>query len=109
MWQVLHGLRDTCQRVNMFQKTCKTLGYMNNIVCKMTPGGGKAICIPCPIFFFRYLACVDLESLYVYKANFMHDLASNTELDSKNHIMKVVLTQKFRWDVKNQNKQNKHV
>ena len=30
----------------MFQKTCKTLGYMNNIVCKITPGGGKAICIP---------------------------------------------------------------
>ena len=39
----------------------------------------------------------------------MHDLASNTELDSENHKMKVVLTQKFRWDVKNQNKQNKHV
>ena len=33
----------------MFQKTCKTLGYMNNIVCKITPGGGKAICIPWPI------------------------------------------------------------
>ena len=33
----------------MFQKTCKTLGYMNNIVCKITPGGGKAICIPRPI------------------------------------------------------------
>ena len=33
----------------MFQKTCKTLGYMKNIVCKITPGGGKAICIPWPI------------------------------------------------------------
>ena len=33
----------------MFQKTCKTLGYMNNIVCKITPSGGKAICIPWPI------------------------------------------------------------
>ena len=33
----------------MFQKTCKTFGYMNNIVCKITPGGGKAICIPWPI------------------------------------------------------------
>ena len=32
----------------MFQKTCKTLGYMNNIVCKITPGGGKTICIPWP-------------------------------------------------------------
>ena len=39
----------------------------------------------------------------------MHDLASNTELDGGNHKMKVVLTPKFRWDVKNQNKQNKHV
>ena len=39
----------------------------------------------------------------------MHDLASNTELDSENHKMKVVLTPKFRWDVKNQNIQNKHV
>ena len=26
----------------------------------------------------------------------MHDLASNTELDSKNHKMKVMLTPKFR-------------
>ena len=33
----------------MFQKTCKTLGYINNIVCKITPGGGKAICIQWPI------------------------------------------------------------
>ena len=39
----------------------------------------------------------------------MHDLASNNELDSENHNMKVMLTPKFRWDVKNQNKQNKHV
>ena len=39
----------------------------------------------------------------------MHELASNTELDSENHKMKVMLTPKFRWDVKNQNKQNKHV
>ena len=39
----------------------------------------------------------------------MHDLASNTELDSENHKMKVMLTPKFRWDIKNQNKQNKHV
>ena len=39
----------------------------------------------------------------------MHDLASNTELDSENHKMKVMLTPKFRWDVKNPNKQNKHV
>ena len=37
----------------------------------------------------------------------MHDLASNTEFDSENHKMKVVLTPKFRWDVKNQNKQNR--
>ena len=33
----------------------------------------------------------------------MHDLASNTELDSENHKMKVMLTPKLRWDVKNQN------
>ena len=56
-----------------------------------------------------YLACIDLESLYVYLANCMHDLASNTELDSENHKMKVMITPKFRWDVKNQNKQNKHM
>ena len=55
------------------------------------------------------MACVDLESLYVYLANCMHDLAPNTELDSENHKMKVMLTPKFRWDVKNQNKQNEHV
>ena len=47
-------------------------------------------------FFFWYLACANLESLYVYLANCMHDLASNTELDSENHKMKVVLTPKFR-------------
>ena len=47
-------------------------------------------------FFFRYLTCVDLESLYVYLANCMHDLTSNTELDSENHKMKVVLTPKCR-------------
>ena len=33
---------------NIFQKTCKTFGYMNNIVCKITPGRDKAICIPWP-------------------------------------------------------------
>ena len=53
--------------------------------------------------------CVDLESLYVYLTNCMHDLASNTELDSENQKMKVMLTPKFRWDAKNQKKQNKHV
>ena len=47
-------------------------------------------------FFFRYLASVELESLYVYLANFMHDLAPNTELDSENYKMKVVLTPKVR-------------
>ena len=31
----------------------------------------------------------------------MHDLASNTEVDSENHKMKVMLTPKFRWDVTN--------
>ena len=31
-----------------------------------------------------------------YLANCMHDLASNTELDSENHKMKVVLTPEFR-------------
>ena len=36
----------------MFKKTCKTLGYMNNIVCKITPGGGNAICIPWPILLY---------------------------------------------------------
>ena len=55
-------------------------------------------------FFFRYLACVNLEPIYVYLANCVHDLASNTEVDSKNHKMKVMLTPKFRWDVKYQNK-----
>ena len=39
----------------------------------------------------------------------MHDLASNTELDSENHKIEVVLSPKFRWDVKNQNKQNEHM
>ena len=29
------------------------------------------------------MACVNLESLYVYLANCMHDLASDTELDSE--------------------------
>ena len=47
-------------------------------------------------FVFRYLTCVDFESLYVYLANCMHDLASNTELDSEKHEMKVVLTPKCR-------------
>ena len=47
-------------------------------------------------FFFWYLTCVDLESLYVYLANCMHDLASNTELDIENRKMKVVLTPKCR-------------
>ena len=37
----------------------------------------------------------------------MHDLASNNELDSEDHKIKVMLTPKFRWDVKNQtNKTN---
>ena len=45
---VLHGLRDICQRGNIFQKTYKTFGYMNNIVCKITPERDKAICIPWP-------------------------------------------------------------
>ena len=45
--------------------------------------------------FFCFLVCVDLESLYVYLANCMHDLASNTELDSENHKMKVMLTPKI--------------
>ena len=35
--------------VTCFKKTCKPFGYMNNIVCKITPGGGKAIYIPWPI------------------------------------------------------------
>ena len=41
---------------------------------------------------------VDLESLYVYLANVMHDLALglHTVLDSENHKMKVVLTTKCR-------------
>ena len=42
------------------------------------------------------MACVDLESLYVYLANCMHDLASKTDHDSENHKMKVVLTPKSR-------------
>ena len=50
------------------------------------------------------MACVDLESIYVYLANCMHDLAPNTEVDSENHKMKVMLTPKFRWDVKYQTK-----
>ena len=45
---MLHGLRDTCLRGNIFQKTYKTFGYMNSIVCKITPGRDKAICIPWP-------------------------------------------------------------
>ena len=42
---MLHGLCDTCQKGNIFQKTS---GFMNNIISKITPGGGKAICIPWP-------------------------------------------------------------
>ena len=42
------------------------------------------------------LGVIDLESLYVYLANCMHDFASNTELDSENYKMKVLLTPKFR-------------
>ena len=42
------------------------------------------------------LEYVDLESLYVYLANVMHDLALHTVLDSENHQMKVVLTTKCR-------------
>ena len=34
--------------VTYFKKTCKTFSYMNNIVCKITPGRDKAICIPWP-------------------------------------------------------------
>ena len=45
-----------------------------------------------------------LESIYLYLANCVHDLASNTEVDSENHKMKVMLTPTFRWDVKYQNK-----
>ena len=33
----------------MFQKTCKTLGYMNNIVCGIPLGRSKTISIPWPI------------------------------------------------------------
>ena len=33
-------LRDTCQRANTIKKTCKTLGYMKSIVCKISPVGG---------------------------------------------------------------------
>ena len=33
----------------MLQKTCKSLGYMNNIVCKIPPRGSKTISIPWPI------------------------------------------------------------
>ena len=50
-------------------------------------------------FFSRYLAFVNLESLYVYLANFIHGLASNTVLDSENHKMKVLLTPKCRNNV----------
>ena len=49
--------------VTCFKKTCKTLGYMNNIVCKITPGGGKTICIPWPI-----LLC-DLYNEFVVNHN----------------------------------------
>ena len=35
--------------VTYFKKKCKTFGYMNNIVCKITLGRDKAICIPWPI------------------------------------------------------------
>ena len=35
--------------VTCFKNLVKQLGFMNNIVCKITPGGGKAICIPWPI------------------------------------------------------------
>ena len=41
--------------ITCFKKTCKTLGYMNNIVCKIIPGGGKAICIPWPILPVAYI------------------------------------------------------
>ena len=54
---MLQSLRDTCQRANMFQKTCKTLGHMKIIVCKISPGGGggETIYIPCPINALFYL------------------------------------------------------
>ena len=41
---MLHGLRDTCQRGNIFQKTCKTFGYMNNIVYKICIPGPTLLC-----------------------------------------------------------------
>ena len=45
---MLYGLRDTSLRGNIFQKTFKTFGYMNSMVCKITPGRDKAICILWP-------------------------------------------------------------
>ena len=39
--RVFTGLRDTCQRANMFQKTCKTLGYMEIIAFKIPLGVAK--------------------------------------------------------------------
>ena len=66
------------------------------------------------IINFSYLILFSLLGvcrfrITIYLANCMHDLASNTELDSENHKMKVLLTPKLKWDVKNQFKQNKHV
>ena len=63
---------------------------------KKTRNEGKESGIFPVQFFIRYLTCVDLESLCDYLANCMHYLASNTELDSENHKMKVVLTPNCR-------------
>ena len=56
--QVLHGLRDTCQSANTFQKTCKTFGYMNNIVCKIPPGGAKPYLSHGLYYFVTYIMSV---------------------------------------------------
>ena len=82
--------------VETYTGYCSKMSRCLHWIRKKTHNEGKEIWNFSYLILFRYLACVALESLYVYLANCMHDLASNTELDSENHKMKVVLTPKFR-------------
>ena len=60
---MLQGLRDTYQRANRFKTTCKTLGYMIIIVCKIPSrggGDGKIISILWPINKIYVMGTKDL-------------------------------------------------
>ena len=40
MLQAVTASRYHCQRANVLQNPCKTLGLKKNMVCKIPPGGG---------------------------------------------------------------------